>query len=141
MTKQDFIRQNQINRMPYTVQVLAGKLFDAAYEVGRVEGYRQGVDAVAEKSGEIYKAMYDEGAKDATHRGSAAFVVAACKVLHRAPYRFGKGRMQKVVDGINEELIGMIDPAEAVREVREWGIYIEYADELAGELDGLEEFE
>lgn len=48
--------------------------------------------------------------------------------------------MRSVVDGINDELIGMIDPAEAVREVRSWGIHIDYDDELAGELDGLEDF-
>ena len=56
------------------------------------------------------------------------------------PFRFGAGRMRSVVDGINDELIGMIDPAEAVREVRSWGIHIDYDDELAGELDGLEDF-
>lgn len=140
MTKQEFMRANQVNQMPRLVQVLVGKLYDAAFDAGQVEGYRRGVDAVADKSSEIYKAMYDEGAKDATHRGNAAFLVAACKVLHRPPFRFGAGRMRSVVDGINDELIGMIDPAEAVREVRSWGIHIDYDDELAGELDGLEEF-
>ena len=138
MTKQDFIRQNQVNRMPMLVQVLVGKLYDAAYECGRAEGYRQGVDAVALKEQEIHRAMYEEGAKDATHRGCAAFLTATCIVLKRL-CGFGKMRLNRVTDAIGEELIRMIDPAEAVRLVRSWGIHIEYDDELAGELDDLED--
>lgn len=138
MTKQEFLRANRVNQMPKLVQVMAGRLYDAAFEAGRKEGYRQGVDAVALKEQEIHKAMYEHGAQDATHRGSAAFTVAACKVLRRL-YKFGPKRLKTVVDGIAEELMGMLDPAEAVREVRSWGIHIEYDDELAGELDGWEE--
>lgn len=138
MTKQDFIRQNQVNKMPRLVQVLVGKLYDAAFDAGMAEGYRKGVDAVAQKEQEIHKAMYEEGAKDATHRGSAAFLVATCIVLKRL-CGFGKNRLNRVIDAIGEELIRMIDPAEAVRLVRSWGIHIEYDDELAGELDDLED--
>ncbi len=86
MTKQDFIRQNKINQMPRLVQVLAGRLWDAAFEAGRAEGYRQGVDAVALKDAEIHKRMYDEGAKDANHFGSALFTAAACCVMHGCNY-------------------------------------------------------
>lgn len=124
--------------MPITVQVMAGRLYDAAYEAGRNEGYRQGVDAVAEKEKDIYKAMYDQGVKDANHRGSAAFTVAACLVLHKL-YGFGKSRLRRVADAIGDELIRMLDPADAVRQVRQWGIHIDYDDELAGEIDGWEE--
>ena len=134
MTKQDFIRANQVSRMPKLVQVLIGRLYDAACEAGRKEGFRQGVDEVARKEQAIYQRMYEEGVTDANRRGSAAFTAAACRTLHRAPYRFGKDRMQRVVDGIAEELIGMLDPAEAVREVRSWGVRIEWDDELEGEL-------
>ena len=67
MTKQEFIRENGVNRMPYLVQVLAGRLYDAAFEAGKAEGFRQGVDAVAIKEQEIHRAMYERGAQDATH--------------------------------------------------------------------------
>ena len=50
--------------MPRLVQVMAGRLYDAAFEAGRAEGYRQGVDAVAAKEAEIHQRMYDEGAKE-----------------------------------------------------------------------------
>lgn len=134
MTKQEFIRANQVSQMPKLVQVLIGRLYDAAFEAGRKEGFRQGVDEVARKEHAIYQRMYEEGVTDANRRGSAAFAVAACRVLHHAPYRFGKDRMQRVVNGIAEELLGMLDPAEAVREVRSWGVRIEWDDELEGEL-------
>ena len=134
MTKQEFIRANQVSQMPRLVQVLIGRLYDAAFEDGRKVGFRQGVDEVAKKEQQIYRMKYEEGVTDANRRGSAAFTVAACRTLHRAPYRFGKDRMQRVVDGIAEELIGMLDPAEAVREVRSWGVRIEWDDELEGEL-------
>lgn len=127
MTKQEFVRLHQVGQMPKLVQVLIGKLYDAAFDAGRKEGYRQGVDAVALKEKEIYQRMYDEGARDATRRGSAAFTAAACKVLHR-DFRFGAQRCSRVADGIAEELIGMLDPAETVREVREWGVNIEWDD-------------
>lgn len=131
MTKQEFVRMHQVGQMPKLVQVMIGKLYDAAFEAGRKEGYRQGVDAVALKQNEIYKRMYDEvydkGARDATHRGSAAFTAAACKVLHR-DFQFGAQRCSRVASGIAEELLGMLDPAETVREVREWGVSIDWDD-------------
>lgn len=57
MTKQDFIRQNKVSQMPRLVQVLVGRLYDAAFEAGRAEGFRQGVDAVAAKEQEIHRRM------------------------------------------------------------------------------------
>lgn len=140
MTKQEFIRQNKVNQMPRLVQVLAGKLFDAAYEVGRVEGYRQGVDAVAEKSGEIYKAMYDEGAKDANHFGSALFTAAACCVMHDYS-GWGKVRLSRLCDRIGHLLTTELTPTRLIERCASFGIKIDYADELAGELDGLEDLE
>lgn len=137
MTKQEFVRANHVDQMPYLVQVLAGRLYDAAFEAGKAEGFRQGVDAVAIKEQEIHRAMYERGAQDATHRGSAAFVVAACIVLRRL-HKFGKLRLNRIVDQIAEELMCMLDPAEAVRLVRSWGVHVEYDDELAGEIADLE---
>lgn len=63
--------------MPKLVQVMAGRLYDAAFEAGRQEGYRQGVDAYIAKEAEVHKRLYDQGAKDANHWGSAAFTAAA----------------------------------------------------------------
>lgn len=134
MTKQEFVRANKVEQMPKLVQVLVGRLWDAAQAEGETVGYRKGVDAVTKKQEEIYKRMYDEGARDATHRGSAAFSAAVCKVLHQ-DFRFGAQRCKRVVDGIAEELIGMLDPAETIRELREWGVKIEWDDEFWEEAE------
>jgi hypothetical protein len=133
MTKAEFVKANNVGQMPKLVQVLVGKLWDAAFACGKAEGYRQGVDAVALKDHEIHMKFYEEGTNDAIRRGAAAYTVAACRVLHRPPYRFGKDRMKRVSDGITEELLGMLDPAAAVREVRSWGVNIEWVDELMGD--------
>jgi hypothetical protein len=131
MTKQEFMKANAVNQMPRLVQVMAGRLYDAAYEEGRAAGFRQGVDHVAEKQEEVYSAMYEKGAKDATHRGSAAFTIAACMVLHDW-YGFRKKRLNRVVDGIADRLLHMFSPSEAVELVRSWGVHVEYEDELMG---------
>lgn len=133
MDKKEFMRVNKVNQMPALVQVMAGRLYDAAFEAGRREGYRQGVDAVALKDHEIHMRFYEEGTQDATRRGAAAYTVAACRVLHRPPFRFGKDRMNRISDGIAEELLGMLDPAAAAREVRSWGVNVEWVDELIGD--------
>lgn len=123
--------------MPKLVQVLAGKLFDVAYEEGRRHGYREGVDRCAEKEAEIHQAMYEHGAQDATHRGCAAFICAACIVLHDK-FGFGGKRLNRAVDGIGHELLCMLDPSEAVQRVRAMGVEVDYMDELMGELDEME---
>lgn len=73
MTKQEFMRQNAVNQMPRMVQVLAGKMFDVAFEEGRKTGVREGIDQCAAKESEVHKAMYERGAQDATHRGVCSF--------------------------------------------------------------------
>lgn len=83
MDKKEFLRVNRVNQMPALVQVMAGRLYDAAFEAGRQEGYRQGVDAYIAKEAEVHKRIYDQGAQDANHWGSAAFTAAACSVMHQ----------------------------------------------------------
>lgn len=65
--------------MPKLVQVMAGRLYDAAFEAGRREGYRQGVEAYIAKQEEVHKRLYDQGAKDANHWGSAALRLRPAK--------------------------------------------------------------
>lgn len=129
MTKQEFVRMHSVAQMPRVAQVLIGKLWDAAHEAGQAEGYRKGIDAVAREQEKIYTRMYEEGAKDATKRGSAAFSAAVCKALHEL-YGFGAVRCGRVVDEVAKQLVGMIDPAETIRELREWGVEIEWEDPL-----------
>lgn len=137
MTKQEFMRQNAVNQMPRMVQVLAGKMFDVAFAAGIEKGIREGIDRCAAKESEVHQAMYERGAQDATHRGSAAFTCAACIVLHDK-FGFGTSRLRRTVDGIGHELICMLDPSEAVKRVRAMGVEVEYMDELMGELDEME---
>lgn len=137
MDKKEFLRVNRVNQMPALVQVMAGRLYDAAYEHGKKEGYRQGVEAYIAKQEDVHKRLYDQGAKDANHWGSAAFTAAACKVMHRLA-GWGAIRLKRLVDGIGEELVGMIDPAELIKEVRGYGIRIEWEDMLAGEMEEID---
>lgn len=51
MDKQGFLRENKVHQMPALVQVMAGRLYDAAFEHGKQEGYRQGVEAYIAKQG------------------------------------------------------------------------------------------
>lgn len=136
MDKQEFMRINRVNQMPRMVQVLAGRLYDAAFEAGRAEGYRQGVDATIAKNEDAYKAVYEEGAKDANRWGSAAFTAACCEVMH-ANWGFGRKRLKRLVDGIGNTLITMISPAELIRKVRSYGIRIEYDDLLDADLEDI----
>jgi hypothetical protein len=137
MDKQEFLRANRVSQMPKLVQVMAGRLYDAAFEAGRQEGYRQGVDAYIAKEAEVHKRLYDQGAQDANHWGSAAFIAAACSVMHQLA-GWGGVRLKRFVDGIGEKLVGMIDPAELIKEVRGYGIRIEWDDMLAREMEEME---
>lgn len=122
---------NQVNQMPKLVQVLAGRLYDAAFEAGRAEGFREGVDAVAAKQEEIHRRMYDEGAKDANHFGSALFTAAACVALHEM-FGFGAKRLNRVCEKIRDYLVSELTPTRLIRRCAEFGIKIDYADELDG---------
>ena len=66
MDKQGFLRENKVHQMPKLVQVMAGRLYDAAFEAGRREGYRQGVDAYITKEAEVHKRIYDQGRRTRT---------------------------------------------------------------------------
>jgi hypothetical protein len=138
MTKQEFLRVNQVNQMPRLVQVMAGRIYDAAFEAGRAEGFRQGVDAVALKEQEIHKRMYDEGAKDANHFGSALFTAAACCVMHDYS-GWGRIRLKRLCDRIGHLLTTELTPTRLIERCASFGIKIDYADELTGQLDGWEE--
>ena len=136
MTKQEFMREQGVSQMPKLVQVLVGRLWDAAQAEGERVGYRKGVDAVAKKQEEIYKRMYDEGVHDVKKRLSVSFPAALGKVLHR-DFRFGASRCNRVLDGVSQEMMTMIDPAEAVRECAEFGLMLDWDDPLSRDLEGL----
>lgn len=140
MDKKEFLRVNKVNQMPALVQVLAGKLYDAAFEAGRKHGFRQGVDQCAIKSEEIHQAFYHKGAEDSNHFGSAAFITAACRVMRRR-YRWGKIRMNRLSDEVGKELMDMLDPAEAIRELRKLGVHVEWGDLLEGNWGEMEELD
>lgn len=126
--------------MPKLVQVMAGRLYDAAFEAGRQEGYRQGVDAYIAKEAEVHKRLYDQGAQDANHWGSAAFIAAACSVMHQLA-GWGGVRLKRFVDGIGEKLVGMIDPSATIAEVRKYGIKIEWDEMLDGDWGEMEKLD
>lgn len=135
MTKQEFVRANHVDQMPRMVQVLVGRLWDAAQEEGEKVGYRKGVDAVAKKQEEIYKRVYDEGVHDVKKLLSVSFPAALGKVLHR-DYRFGASRCNRVLDGVSQELMGMLDPTDAVRECADFGLLIDWDDSFSRDLEG-----
>ena len=110
MTKQEFLRKQQVNQMPKLVQVFAGQIYDEAYEAGRREGHRQGVDSVLLEQEEILRRTYDKGATEANHFGSAFFTAAACCALEDT-YKFGRIRLKRFFDRLGYLLKTELTPA------------------------------
>lgn len=135
MTKQEFMRANNVNQMSKMVQVLVGRLWDAAQAEGERVGYRKGVEASALKQADNYKRVYDEGVHDVKVQLSVSFPAALGKVLHR-DLKFGSQRCLRVLDAIAEELRMMLDPSEAVEYCASFGLTIDWDDPLGAELDG-----
>ena len=118
------------------VQVLAGRIYDEAYEAGRREGHRQGVDSVLLEQEEILRRTYDKGATEANHFGSAFFTAAACCALEDT-YKFGRIRLKRFFDRLGYLLKTELTPARMIKRCAKRGIQIEYADELGKELEDI----
>lgn len=120
--------------MPRLVQVLIGKIYDAAYEAGSADGFRRGVDEVAKRDEDIYRRMYDEGAHDANRLGSALFLAATCVALHEG-FRFGAKRLKRVTERVGDLLIHTLTPSDLVKQCASFGVRIDYDEDI----DGMED--
>lgn len=129
MTKQEFLREYRVKGVPLMVQAHMGVLWDVAYEQGLRDGRDKGIREMICKEEDNLRKVYEAGITEANIRGSAAFRAAVCKVLHKM-HGFGAMRCNRVVAAVAEELVGMLDPAETIRELREWGVEIEWEDPL-----------
>ena len=54
---------------------------------------------------------------------------------------WGAIRLKRLVDGIGEKLVGMIDPSATIAEVRKYGIKIEWDEMLDGDWGEMEELD
>ena len=128
-TKADLMRELQISRMPIQVQIMAGKIFDAAHEAGREEGFSEGVRKGAESAMDKLEQAYSQGMTDANRVSSASFRACAALALHEL-YGFAAVRSQRVVDRIAEKLVMTLHPSQWADERRKIGVIIDDIDVL-----------
>lgn len=81
-------------------KVMLGKAYDAGFEHGKSEGIED---------------AYRAGFRAANRYGCRAFIACTCKAL-RQVFGYGRIRMQRVCDKINENLITEID----INETLDW---------------------
>lgn len=115
--------------MPIAVQVMAGKLFDAGYNLGKQDGFSQGVRKGAESAIDRLGEAYDRGVKDANRTDSAAFLACASIALHEL-YGFAAVRCQRVVERTAELMLTTLHPSEWVEECAKIGVVIDELDML-----------
>ena len=129
MAKAETLKALGVNRMPISVQIMAGRLFDAGHELGCKEGFEKGVRKGAESAIDKLEEAYDKGAKDANATSSAAFLACASIALHEL-YGFAAIRCQRVVDRTAELMLKTLHPSEWVDECAKIGVVIDAVDVL-----------
>lgn len=125
MKKQDFLRENNINRYGQLMQVLVGRAWDAGHEEGRIAGFAEGAKSVQSK----FTDMYTAGSKDATEWMTSAYLACLSVALHRL-YGFGAGRCQKVMDKVLDLLSTTLHPSDWAEECARIGVIIDDIDVL-----------
>lgn len=133
-TKTDLLKELKVSRMPISVQIQAGKIFDTAFEAGRQQGYNQGVRKGAESAlGKLEEAC-SSGIQYANRYNVAAFLACMSIALHDL-YGFGAMRGQRAIDRISEMFLTTLNHSQWIGEVQKIGVEIDNLDVLQ-EIDG-----
>lgn len=133
--KADLMKELKVGRtMPIQLQIVAGTIYDVAYEDGREEGFAEGVRKGAESAMGKLEEAYSSGMQDANKVGSASFLACTALALHEL-YGFAALRCKRVIDLVSDKLLTTLHPAQWVEECRKIGVVIEDEDMLL-ELDG-----
>lgn len=134
MNKADFMKELKISRYPIQVQIMAGRIYDQAYEAGREEGFNVGVCKGAESALNKLEDAYTRGMQDANKAGVSSFLACTAIALHEL-YGFAAMRCQRVIERVSDLLLTTLHPSQWVEDCRKIGVIIEDIDVL------LEEYE
>lgn len=133
-TKTDLLKELKVNRMPISVQIQVGKIFDTAFEAGRQQGYNQGVRKGAESAFGKLEEACSSGIQYANRYNVAAFLACMSIALHDL-YGFGAIRGQRAIDRISEMFLTTLNHSKWIGEVQKIGVEIDNLDMLQ-EIDG-----
>lgn len=84
-------------------QVIASRVYDAAYENGKKDGAH---------------GAYTKGFSDANRYGCKVMIACSCLALHEV-YGFGRDRMQRFADAFRQKLLDVLDAFDAIKECEE----------------------
>lgn len=134
MTKQEFIRQEQVSRRyPPTVQAMVGRIYDAAYEAGREDGFRDGVRKGAESAIGKLSDAYSKGFREVQEVDAATFLACISIALHEL-FGFASVRINRVIDRATHLMKTTLHPGQWAEECAKIGVTIDAVDALK-ELD------
>ena len=133
-TKADLLKELKVNRMPISVQIQAGKIYDTAFEAGRQQGYNQGVRKGAESAFSKLEEAYSSGIRYANKYNATAFLACMSVALHDL-YGFGAKRGQRAIDRISEMFLTTLHHSQWIEETQKIGVEIDNLDVLR-EADG-----
>lgn len=130
MTKQEFLRKEQVSRRyPLTVQVMVGRLYDAAYEAGREDGFRDGVRKGSESAINKLSDAYSKGFKEAQEVDAATFLACMSLALHEL-HGFASMRIHRVVNRVEHLMKTTLHPSQWAEECAKIGVTIDAVDVL-----------
>lgn len=113
MTEQEKAKREvmkQLGSMSTMTQVIASRVYDAAYENGKTDGA---------------KGAYTEGFSAANKYACKTMIACSCLALHEV-YGFGRDRMQRFAEAFRQKLLDVLDAHDAIKACKErFGIALE----------------
>ena len=128
-TKADLLKELKVSRMPIQVQIMAGRIYDSAYEAGRAEGFSTGVRKGAESAMGKIEYAYSKGMREANEVSSISFLACTAIAVHKL-FGFGEKRRQRLIDEVSHMLTTTLHPSQWIEECNKLGVVIEDMDVL-----------
>jgi hypothetical protein len=113
MTEQEKAKREvlrQLGSMSVYQQVIASRVYDAAYQNGKADGAQD---------------AYIQGFSAANKYACKTMIACSCLALHEV-YGFGRDRMQRFAVAFRQKLLDVLDAHDAIKECHEhFGIVFE----------------
>lgn len=113
MTEQEKAKREvlrQLGSMSVYQQVIASRVYDAAYQNGKTDGAQD---------------AYIQGFSTANKYACKTMIACSCLALHEV-YGFGRDRMQRFAVAFRQKLLDVLDAHDAIKECEEhFGIVFE----------------
>lgn len=113
MTEQEKAKREvlrQLGSMSVYQQVIASRVYDAAYQNGKTDGAQD---------------AYTQGFSAANKYACKTMIACSCLALHEV-YGFGRDRMQRFAVAFRQKLLDVLDAHDAIKECEEhFGIVFE----------------